>query len=139
MLLEHVWDYHFDPQTNVIDVHMSRLQGQDRQELRQASAAHRARSRLYDPRWPWLISSAAWSRPPHSARRRRRSLPISCAPASSSGLLLWQTNRILTDQVLETLRGEADLLAARRSRATGQRSCARSRRAAGPAVRAYTT
>jgi len=23
MLLEHVWDYHFDPQTNVIDVHMS--------------------------------------------------------------------------------------------------------------------
>jgi two-component system OmpR family response regulator len=27
MLLEHVWDYHFDPQTNVIDVHMSRLRG----------------------------------------------------------------------------------------------------------------
>ncbi|MFO0995560.1 MAG: response regulator transcription factor [Alphaproteobacteria bacterium] len=25
MLLEGVWDYHFDPQTNVIDVHMSRL------------------------------------------------------------------------------------------------------------------
>jgi len=25
MLLEHVWDYHFDPQTNVIDVHLSRL------------------------------------------------------------------------------------------------------------------
>ncbi|MGE4607365.1 MAG: response regulator transcription factor [Myxococcota bacterium] len=25
MLLESVWDYHFDPQTNVIDVHMSRL------------------------------------------------------------------------------------------------------------------
>lgn len=25
MLLEHVWDYNFDPQTNVIDVHMSRL------------------------------------------------------------------------------------------------------------------
>lgn len=27
MLLEHVWDYHFDPQTNVIDVHISRLRG----------------------------------------------------------------------------------------------------------------
>lgn len=27
MLLEKVWDYHFDPQTNVIDVHMSRLRG----------------------------------------------------------------------------------------------------------------
>ena len=25
MLLEHVWDYHFAPQTNVIDVHVSRL------------------------------------------------------------------------------------------------------------------
>lgn len=25
MLLEGVWDYHFDPQTNVIDVHLSRL------------------------------------------------------------------------------------------------------------------
>jgi len=25
MLLEYVWDYHFDPQTNIIDVHISRL------------------------------------------------------------------------------------------------------------------
>jgi two-component system OmpR family response regulator len=25
MLLEKVWDYNFDPQTNVIDVHISRL------------------------------------------------------------------------------------------------------------------
>jgi two-component system OmpR family response regulator len=35
MLLEKVWDYHFDPQTNVIDVHISRLRskidkGQDK-------------------------------------------------------------------------------------------------------------
>jgi two-component system OmpR family response regulator len=28
MLLENVWDYHFDPQTNVIDVHISRLRQQ---------------------------------------------------------------------------------------------------------------
>ncbi len=27
MLLEGVWDYHFDPQTNVVDVHVSRLRG----------------------------------------------------------------------------------------------------------------
>jgi two-component system OmpR family response regulator len=27
MLLEQLWDYHFDPQTNVIDVHISRLRG----------------------------------------------------------------------------------------------------------------
>jgi two-component system OmpR family response regulator len=25
MLLEHVWDYHFDPQTNIVDVHVSKL------------------------------------------------------------------------------------------------------------------
>ena len=49
MLLENVWDYHFDPQTNVIDVHISRLQEQDRQELRQAAAAYGARRRVHDP------------------------------------------------------------------------------------------
>lgn len=27
MLLEHVWDLHFDPQTNVVDSHISRLRG----------------------------------------------------------------------------------------------------------------
>ena len=27
MLLENVWEYNFDPQTNVIDVHISRLRG----------------------------------------------------------------------------------------------------------------
>lgn len=32
MLLENVWDYHFDPQANVIDVHISRLRAKlDRQ------------------------------------------------------------------------------------------------------------
>lgn len=35
MLLEKVWDYHFDPQTNVIDVHVSRL----RQKLDKPFAA----------------------------------------------------------------------------------------------------
>jgi two-component system OmpR family response regulator len=39
MLLENVWDYHFDPQTNVIDVHVSKLRqkidaGAPRQMLR---------------------------------------------------------------------------------------------------------
>ena len=27
MILEHIWDYHFDPQTNVVDVLVSRLRG----------------------------------------------------------------------------------------------------------------
>ena len=47
MLLENVWDYHFDPQTNVIDVHISRLRAQDRQGPRAPAAPHRARRRLY--------------------------------------------------------------------------------------------
>jgi two-component system OmpR family response regulator len=39
MLLENVWDYHFDPQTNVVDVHISKLRqkfdtGATRQLLR---------------------------------------------------------------------------------------------------------
>ena len=39
MLLESVWDYHFDPQTNVVDVHISNLRqkieaGADRSLLR---------------------------------------------------------------------------------------------------------
>lgn len=32
MLLEGVWDYHFDPRTNVVDVHISRLRGKIDQE-----------------------------------------------------------------------------------------------------------
>jgi two-component system OmpR family response regulator len=32
MLLEYVWDYHFDPQTNVIDVHISRLRHKIKQD-----------------------------------------------------------------------------------------------------------
>ena len=27
MLLEHVWDLHFEPRTNVVETHMSRLRG----------------------------------------------------------------------------------------------------------------
>lgn len=36
MLLENVWDYHFDPQTNVIDVHISRLRGKIDRDFDQA-------------------------------------------------------------------------------------------------------
>ena len=49
MLLENVWDYHFDPQTNVIDVHISRLARQDRQGLRSPAPADGARHGIHDP------------------------------------------------------------------------------------------
>ena len=34
MLLENVWEYHFDPQTNVIDVHISRLRSKIDRDFR---------------------------------------------------------------------------------------------------------
>ena len=49
MLLEKVWDYHFDPQTNVIDVHVSPAAAEARQGLRQAADPHRPQCRLHDP------------------------------------------------------------------------------------------
>ena len=57
MLLEGVWDYHFDPQTNVIDVHISRLRakidkGEDRPLLhtvRGAGYCLRAAGERADP------------------------------------------------------------------------------------------
>jgi two-component system OmpR family response regulator len=51
MLLEKVWDHHFDPQTNVIDVHVSRL----RQKLDRGFAApllHTVRGAGYSLRAP---------------------------------------------------------------------------------------
>ena len=46
MLLEKVWDYHFDPQTNVIDVHISRLRQKIDRGFRGAADPHRARRRI---------------------------------------------------------------------------------------------
>ena len=51
MLLENVWDYHFDPQTNVIDVHVSRLRGKIEKGFDSAAAAHGARRRLHAQGW----------------------------------------------------------------------------------------
>ncbi len=50
MLLENVWDYHFDPQTNVIDVHISRLRSKNRQGPRDAPAANCTRRGLFAAR-----------------------------------------------------------------------------------------
>ncbi len=49
MLLENVWDYHFDPQTNVIDVHISRLRSKIDKGVRSAAPAHDPRRGIYDP------------------------------------------------------------------------------------------
>jgi len=55
MLLEKVWDYHFDPQTNVIDVHISRLRGKiDKDEIRSSDYLCWAHFCLWFRwLWPW--------------------------------------------------------------------------------------
>jgi two-component system, OmpR family, response regulator len=49
MLLENVWDYHFDPQTNVIDVHVSRLRSKIDKGFDTAAPAYDPRRRIHDP------------------------------------------------------------------------------------------
>ena len=97
MLLENVWDYHFDPQTNVIDVHISRLRSKidkgfaqpllhtvrgagymirDDVPVTQATAGRSPRARLARPMaalalqwlpWPRMTRSASCSAPPRSS------------------------------------------------------------------------
>jgi HAMP domain-containing protein len=77
MLLEGVWDYHFDPQTNVIDVHISRLRQAIDKDFDKPAAAHGARRGL-QPARRRIVGSAAWERQPRSAvSRRARHLAVS--------------------------------------------------------------
>ena len=46
MLLEKVWDYRFDPQTNVIDVHISRLRQKVDRGYEHAADPHHPRRRI---------------------------------------------------------------------------------------------
>ena len=47
MLLENVWDYHFDPQTNVIDVHISRLRSKIERDFVGSALLHTVRGSGY--------------------------------------------------------------------------------------------
>ena len=49
MILSHVWDYNFDPQTNIVDVLVSRLREKIDRPFEQEAAADRARRRLCPP------------------------------------------------------------------------------------------
>jgi two-component system OmpR family response regulator len=55
MLLERVWDYNFDPQTNVIDVHISRLRQKIDREFEPA-LIHTVRGAGYALRAPGQAS-----------------------------------------------------------------------------------
>ena len=72
MLLEEVWDYHFDPQTNVIDMHISKLRQKIDAGFDHAVAAHRAGRRL-PAGGGWLECcdrrrcGSRWAMPPSSS------------------------------------------------------------------------
>jgi len=56
MILESVWDYHFDPQTNVIDVHVSRLRAKiDRDHVK--ALIHTVRGAGYCLREPEAVGT----------------------------------------------------------------------------------
>ena len=46
MIMEHVWHYNFDPQTNVVEARICRLRGQNRKRVSAQTAAHGTRGRL---------------------------------------------------------------------------------------------
>ena len=67
MLLEGVWDYHFDPQTNVIDVHVSRL----RQKV--------------DKPFPTPLIHTVRNAGLHAARRKRLTMADELSPPPLAG------------------------------------------------------
>ena len=111
MLLENVWDYHFDPQTNVIDAHVAPAL-EDRQGLREAAAAHRARGRLRDPRVQVMASGEA-VRMSGLGKLLRTTAKLSlCSTvfalfaAVLIGYFAWTTSRLITQQITETIDAE---------------------------------
>jgi hypothetical protein len=75
MLLEKVWDYHFDPQTNVIEVDISRLRSKIDKGFKRALLLGGPPSRsLFVPR--------RGAGPSHQSHGSRRSRPRSGSPVS---------------------------------------------------------
>jgi two-component system, OmpR family, response regulator len=54
MLLEAVWDFHFDPKTNIVETHISRLRGKLNRGGRHAELIHTVRGHGYALRAPSL-------------------------------------------------------------------------------------
>jgi len=77
------WDYHFDPQTNVIDVHISRLRSKIDKGFETAAAPHDPRRGIHDrDAFGKLIEPGVSSDPGLPVFVRR------CLPPSLLGYLL---------------------------------------------------
>ena len=124
MLLENVWDYHFDPQTNVIDVHVSRLRAQDREGLRQPGAAHGARRRLHAE---GRLMSAQLPAIMRTTAARLSALYLLLFTVCAVPLVFYMTSlsaRMLTAQTQETINEEVQGLARPMSAAACRFWCA---------------
>ena len=109
MLLENVWDYHFDPQTNVIDVHVSRLRakidkGFDRRCCTRCAA-------------PDTWSVTALGKLFRTTAFKLIGWPISsssrCSRSSCWAMWRWNARRLIADQVAGTV--EAEIAGPRRA------------------------
>ena len=78
MLLEGVWEFHFDPQTNVVDTHISRLRSKIERGVQRSVDPHDTRRGL---RHPCAIVSLGQR---HSALRLPARAPSAWSPCSRS-------------------------------------------------------
>ena len=109
MLLENVWDYHFDPQTNVIDVHISRL----RSKIDKGFSQPLLRARQSDT----VIRGAGYVMDDVTAlgklfRTTAFKLTLvyltvfALFAAFLLGYFAWNTRRLITEQITETVDAE---------------------------------
>ena len=125
MLLEGVWDYRFDPRTNVIDVHISRLRRKIDAEDEPRADPHRARQRLQARR---RRLTARCSATPPCASIAAHLVLVAVSTALVLGFLYWRVGGVIDAEqraVVEAeIRGLADDYArggapgARRARST---------------------
>src|SRR6202011_1766060 len=101
MLLENVWDYHFDPQTNVIDVHISRLRSKiDKGFERPLLHTIRGAGYMIRDAFGKLIRTTAF----------RLTLVylflFAIFAASLLGYFAWNTRRLINEQIASTVNDE---------------------------------
>ena len=106
MLLENVWDYHFDPQTNVIDVHVSRLRSKIDKNLRRRCCTPSAA-----PATPSVTALTKLFRTTTFRLSLTYLALFGAAAAVAIFYIYWNTTVLLTRQLHETIDAELKGLA----------------------------
>ena len=105
MLLENVWDYHFDPQTNVIDVHVSRLRSKIDKNCDAAAAQSAA------PATPSVTALTKLFRTTTFRLSLTYLALFGAAAAVAIFYIYWNTTVLLTRQLHDTIDAELKGLA----------------------------